>query len=282
MKKIKIFLDMIKFEHTVFALPFAYLGAFLAAGGLPEVSDIFWITAAMIGARTAAMSLNRIIDRKYDGHNPRTSERALPQGKLSVKEVWLYVLASFILLYVSASMLDPLCVKLMPIAVFILIFYHYTKRWSWLCHLVLGAADGLAPLGGWIAITGSVDLPGILLGLAVAMWVAGFDLIYSCQDADFDRFYGLHSIPAKFGIKASFNISLILHALALGFLIYTGVFLDMGFLYWTGIFLASVILYCEHRLVTPHDFSRLGFAFLNMNGYLSIIVFLFTLLELII
>jgi len=285
LKKVRTFAEMIKFEHTVFALPFAYLGAFLANRGFPPAGQLLWITLAMVGARTAAMALNRLIDRNIDARNPRTAERAIPKGILSVTEVWLYVAASWALLLVAAWQLNPLnqpvplTVKLMPIAVFVLTVYPYTKRFTWLCHLVLGVADGLAPLGAWIAVTGRFELPGVLLGTAVAVWVAGFDVIYACQDYEFDRAEGLHSIPAKFGIKRALIISKLLHILTILFLGWAGLVLDLGYLYWIGVIVAIGIFVYEHSLVTPTDLSRLDAAFFNMNGVLSVLVFGFTLAD---
>ena len=279
--KFKTFLEMIKFEHTIFALPFAYLGAFLASGGFPSGHDIFWITLAMVGARTAAMSLNRLIDRHIDALNPRTAGRALPKGTLSIAEVWLYTIISFVLLFIAAAQLNPLCVKLMPIAVFVLVIYSYTKRWTWACHLVLGAALGLAPLGSWVAVTGSIDLPGVMLGLAVAFWVAGFDIIYACQDFEFDKAAGIHSIPAQFGIKKSLIISALFHLISPILLAAIGFYLGLGIFYLIGVLIATGLLIHEHRLVKPNDLSKIGVAFMNMNGYLSMVMFLFTLLDVI-
>ncbi|MDN5348181.1 MAG: 4-hydroxybenzoate polyprenyltransferase [Clostridia bacterium] len=282
LNKLKIFLEMIKVEHTVFALPFAYLGAFMAAGGRPSFHDLFWVTGAMIGARTAAMSLNRLIDRHLDALNPRTANRALPRGLISVAEVLFFIFLSFALLFYSAWQLNMLCVKLLPIAVFVLTIYSYTKRWTWACHFVLGFADGMAPLGAWIGVTGSIDLPGILLGLAVAAWVAGFDLIYACQDYEFDRAYGLYSIPARFGRPAALSWARYLHVLAVILLAATGYALALSWPYYTGVVAAAVILAYEHYLVSPEDLSRVNMAFFNMNGYLSILMFAFTLLALLV
>jgi len=279
--KFKTFLEMIKFEHTIFALPFAYLGAFLASGGFPSGYDLFWVTLAMVGARTAAMSLNRLIDRHIDALNPRTAGRALPKGTLSIAEVWLYTIISFVLLFIAAAQLNPLCVKLMPIAVFVLVIYSYTKRWTWACHLVLGAALGLAPLGSWVAVTGSIDLPGVMLGLAVAFWVAGFDIIYACQDFEFDKAAGIHSIPAQFGIKKSLIISALFHLISPILLAAIGFYLGLGIFYLIGVLIATGLLIHEHRLVKPNDLSKIGVAFMNMNGYLSMVMFLFTLLDVI-
>ncbi len=279
-RKLRIFLGMIKFEHTIFALPFAYLGALLAAGGWPTLPELGWITLAMIGARTAAMSLNRLIDRHIDALNPRTAGRALPRGLLTVAEVWLYTFLSFGLLFYAALRLNWLCVQLMPIAVLVLVIYSYTKRWTWACHLVLGLADALAPVGAWVAIRAAIDLPAVILGLGMGSWVAGFDIIYACQDYDFDRRYGVHSIPARFGKARALSIARGLHALAVLMLALVGLLLHLGLIYFLGVTLAAAILIYEHRMVSPGDLSRLNLAFLNLNGYLSVLMFIFTFLAL--
>ncbi|HZG77204.1 MAG TPA: UbiA-like polyprenyltransferase, partial [Paenibacillus sp.] len=215
MNKVKVFLEMIKFEHTIFALPFAYMGAILAAvasqGTLPSWSDVGWVTLAMVGARSAAMGLNRVIDAAFDKENPRTALRAIPAGLLSKKEVLIFIAISFVLLFYAAGRLNPLCVKLLPIAVFFLTFYSYTKRFTWLCHVVLGLTIGLAPLGGWIAVTGSADGIAFVLYAAVAFWIAGFDILYACQDTEFDREKGLHSIPSRFGVARALLIARAFH-----------------------------------------------------------------------
>ncbi len=281
-ERIRQFGEMIKFEHTVFALPFAYLGAFLANRGLPSGNQLLWITLAMVGARTAAMALNRLIDRHIDARNPRTANRALPRGILSVTEVWFYVIASWVLLLVSAWQLNPLglsvplTVKLMPVAVLVLTVYSYTKRFTWLCHFILGLSLGLAPVGSWIGVTGRIEFPAVLLGLAVLTWVAGFDIIYACQDYDFDRQEGIYSIPAVFGIRKALIISAFLHVLTVAFLAWTGMVLALGYFYWLGVLVAVAILIYEHSLVTPADLSKLDAAFFNMNGILSVLMFVFT------
>lgn len=277
MNKLKVFLQMIKFEHTIFALPFAYLGAFLAAGGCPTGRQFLFITLAMVGARTAAMSLNRLIDRHIDALNPRTAGRAIPAGLLKASEVWIYVILSFALLYYAANQLSPLAVKLMPIAVFFLVIYSYTKRWTWFCHIVLGIALGLAPMGSWVAITNTLPLPAYLLGFGVAAWVAGFDIIYACQDYQFDMAHGVFSIPARFGIAAALWVSALLHVAAPVLLALVGYVLHLGIPYYAGVVIASIMLVREHRLVSPTDLSKLDAAFFNMNGYLSVVMFLFTL-----
>src|SRR5258706_8405454 len=216
-ERTRIFLDAIKFEHTIFALPFAYLGMVLAARaqhGWPGLDKIIWITLAMAGARTLAMALNRLIDAGADALNPRTANRALPRRLLLPREMLLFALAAAVLLVVSAWQLNPLCLKLVPVALVFLVVYSYTKRFTWLCHLVLGLADGIAPIGGWLAVNPTLSaanlLPPLLLGLAVTAWVGGFDLIYSCQDLDFDRSMGLLSIPVRFGVAVALRLSTVM------------------------------------------------------------------------
>lgn len=282
-EKTKIFLEMIKFEHTLFALPFAFMGAILGSvsvsGRLPTWAEIGWITLAMIGARTAAMSLNRVIDKAIDAKNPRTEKRALPAGLLSTAEVLGFILLSFALLFYATSQLSRLAMQLLPIAVFFLVFYSYTKRFTWACHLFLGLTIALAPLGGWVAVTGRIDLVSIVFYLTVASWTAGFDIIYACQDAEFDKSEGLHSIPSRFGIAKSLGIARFLHVLtAAGF---TALFFltDLSWWYFTGIVVSYIILFYEHRLVKPGDLSKVNTAFFPMNGILSCVVFVFTLFD---
>lgn len=281
MHKLKVFLEMIKFEHTIFALPFAYLGAFLAANGVPTAIKLFWITLAMVGARTATMSLNRLIDRHIDARNPRTAQRALPAGQLRVNEVYLYTVLSFLLLGFSAYKLNLLALLLMPIAVFFLVLYSYTKRFTWACHFVLGISLGLAPAGAWIGVTGHWALAPVLLGLGVMTWVAGFDVVYACQDVEFDRKEGLHSIPAVFGLQRGLEISAFLHTLAPIFFIAVGVIMSMSWLYYVGVAIAIMLLFRQHRLVSADDLSKIGVAFFDLNGYLSILLFVFAILDLI-
>lgn len=280
MQKFKVFLEMIKFEHTVFALPFAYLGAFLASRGLPSASKLLWITLAMVGARTAAMSLNRLLDRHIDARNPRTAVRALPTGLLGVGEVYIYVVLSFLLLGYSAYQLNLLALKLMPIAVFFLVFYSYTKRFTWACHFVLGVALGLAPIGAWIGITGHWALSPVLLGLGIVAWVAGFDIVYACQDVEFDRQEGLHSIPARFGMQRGLEISGLLHIFAPVLFVAVGLLLQLHILYYSGVGIAIVLLFRQHRLVSAADLTKVGIAFFNLNGYLSVLMFVFSVLDL--
>ncbi|WP_276351624.1 UbiA-like polyprenyltransferase [Cohnella caldifontis] len=285
-RKIRIFLEMIKFEHTLFALPFAFVGAILGAvteqHRLPEWSEVGWILLAMVGARSAAMGLNRLIDKAIDARNPRTAGRALPAGLLKSGEVLLFIIVSFALLFWAASQLNSLSVKLLPIAVFMTVIYSYTKRFTWLCHVVLGLTLGLAPLGGWIAVTGEITLPALILFVTVALWSAGFDIIYACQDVDFDREHKLFSIPSRFGIAAGLRIARTFHALtAVGFVLLL-VLTDLSWWYLIGIAAAAVLLFYEHRLVKPNDLSKLNAAFFTMNGVLSTVVFVFTFIDLVV
>jgi 4-hydroxybenzoate polyprenyltransferase len=284
LKKLKIFLEMIKFEHTLFALPFAYMGAILGSmvlnNMLPSWSQIGWITLAMVGARSAAMGLNRVIDKVIDAKNPRTAGRAIPAGLLSSKEVLLFILIALVILFVATYQLNTLCMELLPIAVFFLVFYSYTKRFTWACHLILGLTIALAPLGGWVAVTGKIDGVSIVFYLTVAFWTAGFDVIYACQDIEFDRKEGLYSIPSRFGIAKALVLAKLFHVLtAVGFM---GLYFltDLSWVYFAGIILAYMVLIYEHRLVTPKDLSKLNTAFFTMNGVLSVLVFISTWIDL--
>lgn len=277
--KAVIYLRMIKFSHSIFALPFAFTGAILAASGIPSPYQILWIALAMVSARSAAMGLNRIIDRKIDALNPRTSNREIPSGKVKVVEATFFVVVSLLLFIFSAYRLNPLCLKLSPVAVFFLILYSFTKRFTWLSHIFLGITISAAPLGAWIAVRGSLDYEIIPLSLAVVFWLAGFDILYALQDVEFDKRYGLHSIPERFGVKLSLIISRIFHLITWALLVLTGIIFQLNFLFWIGILIISILLIYEHRLVKPDDLSRLDMAFFNMNGYISLTVFIFTLLS---
>ncbi|AEG59825.1 UbiA-like polyprenyltransferase [Desulforamulus ruminis] len=278
-KKLHVFLEMIKFEHTLFALPFAYIGALLTELRVPSGYHILWITLAMVGARTAAMSFNRLVDRHIDAKNPRTAQRALPQGMLGLGEVWFYVIFSFALLGVSAYNLSSLAFQLFPVAVLALSFYSYTKRFTWTCHFWCGVALGLAPLGAWVAITGSFHPAPVLLGVGVLLWVAGFDILYACDDYDFDRQEKIFSIPARFGIPTALRISTVLHVLAPGFFLAVGFILNLGLMYLTGVLIATGLLFYQHILVKPEDLSKTGLAFFNLNGTLSVMMFVCTLAD---
>ncbi|RED60447.1 UbiA-like polyprenyltransferase [Cohnella lupini] len=284
--KLRTFLEMIKFEHTLFALPFAFVGAILGAvtegNRLPEWSECGWILLAMVGARTAAMGLNRVIDKAIDGRNPRTAMRAIPAGLLKSKDVLIFIVISLIILFWAAAQLNSLAVKLLPLAVFFLVIYSYTKRFTWACHLVLGLTIGLAPLGGWVAVTGGITWTAIILYVTVALWTAGFDTIYACQDVDFDRKEGLHSIPARFGISRALGIARSLHALtAAGFALLL-IMTDLSWWYLAGTIVAAGLLLYEHQLVKPNDLSKLNAAFFTMNGVLSTVIFAFTFIDLVV
>ncbi|MGE5577175.1 MAG: UbiA-like polyprenyltransferase [Syntrophothermus sp.] len=275
-RKLWIFLEMIKFEHTIFALPFAYAGALLATGGRATPWQIFWITLAMVGARTAAMAFNRLADAELDAKNPRTRGRALPQRLLAKKEVWLYFMLAVALLLVSAAQLNRLALFLSPVALFFLVFYSYTKRFTWACHLFLGWALGLAPIGAWLAVTGRIDWQVVVLGLAVTFWVAGFDVIYALQDVAFDQTEGLKSIPARFGVKRALFWSLAFHLLTIVLFALVGAAMRLGPVYWIGLMVAAGLLIYEHAIIAPDDLGRINTAFFTVNGVLSVGYLLFT------
>lgn len=276
-RRLRYFFEAIKVEHTIFALPFAYVGMILAAGGWPGWRVALWVTLAMVGARTMAMSLNRLVDRAIDAKNPRTASRHLPKGLLTPWEMGVGVGASGLLLFVSAWQLNPLCLKLAPLAVLSLVGYHYTKRFTWTSHWILGFTDGIAVAGGWIAVRERFDPPAFLLWFALTVWIAGFDLIYACQDVEFDRREGLHSVPARFGIATTLRwarVSHVLTALALAALPWL---VPLGWSYWVGWAAVVTLLVYEHSLVSPTDLSRVNLAFFNVNGYISLIVLLATI-----
>jgi 4-hydroxybenzoate polyprenyltransferase len=274
LSKLRITLEMIKFEHTVFALPFAFIGALLARKGLPTLWQVVWIAAAMVGARSAAMAFNRIVDLQYDRLNPRTRERALPRGSLSVRFAVLFMLAMSGLFIFSAWQLNPLCFYLSFPMLAILLSYSYTKRFTALSHLVLGLAVGCAPLASWLAIRGDFALAPILLSAAVMFWVAGFDLIYALQDVESDRKARLFSLPSKFGIAPALRISTLFHVATVILLAATAILMSLGWMAYAGIAIVAGILFWEHRLVTPNDLSRIDMAFFNLNGYVGILLLL--------
>lgn len=278
-KKTADYLTLIKFSHSVFALPFAFTAALIAAEGIPALSQVFWITAAMVGGRSGAMGMNRIIDRKIDALNPRTKNREIPSGVVKTGEALFFTLASFALLVLAAYMLNPLCFRISPIVLLVLCTYSYTKRFTWLSHVVLGLALALAPLGAWIAVRGTLNAGILPLCFAVMFWVAGFDVLYALQDMDFDRTHGLYSIPGRFGVRRSLWISRFLHVLTVLLLLSIAIIFHLKGLYLMGIVLSSALLLYEHTLVKPADLSKLNMAFFNMNGYISITIFVFTLLN---
>lgn len=267
---------MIKFEHTVFALPFAYLGYILGSEGRIRLDHFVWVTLAMVAARTAGMCLNRIIDREIDARNPRTQSRALVTGAFSAGKAWIIAAASLVVLVISASQLNFLCLALSPAAVLLLTGYHYLKRFSVLCHLGIGTVLACAPIGGWVAATGTLDPAAILLGGAVMFWTAGFDIFYSMQDAEFDKAAGLYSIPARWGVGPAARVAAGLHILTLFFLTSLGIMLSLTAVYWIGLVLAAAILAGEHLLMRGGRLKNLNAAFFTMNGVLSSCFFVFT------
>ncbi len=270
---------MIKFEHTLFALPFAFTGALLAARGIPSGRTILWIIVAMVGARSAAMGFNRWADRKIDAENPRTRERALPKGLVTPVQVVEFTVVSSAVLLFAAFMLNPLAFALAPVALAVVFFYSYTKRFTFLSHAFLGLGISGAPLGAWIAVAGRIELPAIVLGLAVLFWLLGFDVLYALQDMDFDRKRGLHSIPQRFGIRRSLWISRASHAVTMAALFWLVPLLSLGWLYIAGVVISLCLMIYEHTLVREKDLSKLNFAFFNMNANISIAIFCFTLLD---
>ena len=279
MNRIKTFFELIKFEHTLFALPFAYLGMFLAEKRLPGWGVFLGVTLAMVSARTTGMTLNRLVDKAIDAKNPRTRGRALVTGEFSAVTAWGVVAVSILVFFGSAASLNALCLKLSPVALFLLAAYHYVKRWSWLCHFTLGAVLGIAPIGGWLAVTGQFAWPPLLLALAVMGWVAGFDILYSLQDADFDRSIGLHSVPVRFGIRRALAISGWCHAATVIFLALFGFAASLGALYTAGVVVTAVLLKFEHHLVGDGDLSRIKTAFFTINGWVGILLFVFAVLD---
>ncbi|HSW63513.1 MAG TPA: UbiA-like polyprenyltransferase [Dissulfurispiraceae bacterium] len=277
-----LYLRMIKFSHSVFALPFAFTGAILAAGGIPAWQQLLWIVVAMVGARSGAMGANRLFDRHIDAANPRTAMREIPAGKLRVRDVALFTALSFGFMVFAAAQLNTLCLLLSPIAVGILVLYSFTKRFTWLAHFVLGIAIAGAPLGAWIAVTGSFSWSIMPLCLAVVFWLAGFDVLYALQDIDFDRRSGLHSIPQRFGARNSVYLSRFCHCVTFILLLYSGMYFELNDAYWIGMLTVGVLLLYEHSLVRPDDLSKLNFAFFNMNGYISVTIFFFTLIDILI
>lgn len=271
--KLKTTLEMIKFEHTLFALPFAFLGAVLAAEGLPTAWQILWITAAMFGARSAAMTFNRIIDRKYDAANPRTANRELPSGKLSVSFAWAFFVFSVVLFEIAAYSLNWLTFALSPVALASILGYSYAKRFTSFAHLILGWSLAISPTAAWIAVRGAIDseIP-ILLSLLVMMWTAGFDVLYACQDYEYDRKAGLRSIPARFGIKNSLWIARLFHAQAFFVLLLLYFITNLGWLALVGVLAVGALLIYQHTLVKPHDLSRMNAAFFTTNAFVSVIL----------
>jgi 4-hydroxybenzoate polyprenyltransferase len=277
LKRIRDFLNLIKFEHTIFALPFAYLGMVLAAGGWPGWGPFLLITVAMAAARTVAMGFNRIADLFWDARNPRTAKRPLVTGAISLRTAWVGTLLAAIILLLAAWQLNALTLQLAPVALVFLVGYSFSKRFTDLSHFILGFTDGLAPVGAWVAVRGSLftaaDIPAWLLLAAVTLWIGGFDLIYACQDVEFDRQYGLHAIPANAGVAYALRLSSICHAVMMVILLAIAAIMGLGWPYWVALALVAGLVIYEHRLVSPEDLSKVDVAFFNVNSYISVILF---------
>jgi 4-hydroxybenzoate polyprenyltransferase len=277
--RIRTVLEMIKFEHSVFALPFALTGALLAARatqhGWPTLRQILWIVVAMVAARSAAMTINRIADLRYDKENPRTRMRALATGALSVSFAWIFTLVAVVVFFLAAWQLNPLALKLAPLAIAILFFYSFTKRFTSWSHFFLGFALGISPAAAWIAVTGSLDWRILILCAAVTLWVGGFDVLYACQDIDFDRQSGLYSIPKRFGIANALWIARVMHVGVVLLLAWLAASFGLPWLAWAGIVVVAALLAYEHSLVKANDLSKLNAAFFTVNGYISMLFLLF-------
>jgi 4-hydroxybenzoate polyprenyltransferase len=277
--KLRVILEMIKFEHTIFAMPFALMSAVVAAHGIPVWRILGWIVVAMVGARSAAMTFNRIADAKIDAKNPRTAERAIPKGLVSIVEAWVFLIVSAGLLVLAAGMLNKLALVLSPVALALVLGYSYTKRFTSWSHLVLGVSLGIAPVGAWIAVKGQITLAPLILAACVTLWTAGFDIIYSLQDIEFDRKMGLFSIPKALGVPRALLISRLFHAIMAGMLIWFGITVGMGLIYFVGVGVVSLFIIHEHSLVSPKDLSKVNVAFFTMNGLVSILLFLFAFVD---
>jgi 4-hydroxybenzoate polyprenyltransferase len=277
--RIRTVLEMIKFEHSVFALPFALTGALLAARavhhGWPTLRQILWIVIAMVAARSAAMTMNRIADLRYDRENPRTRQRALATGALSVQFAWIFTLVAVGLFFIAAWQLNSLALRLAPVALVILFFYSFTKRFTNWSHLFLGFALGVSPAAAWIAVTGSLDLRMLILCAAVTLWVGGFDVLYACQDVEYDQRAGLFSVPKRFGIARALWIARAMHAGVIALLAALAASFGLPWPAWAGIVVVAGLLGYEHSLVKPNDLSKLDAAFFAVNGYISLLFLLF-------
>lgn len=278
--RIGVYLEMVKVAHTVFALPFALMGAFLAAGGMPPGRTLFYIVLAMVGGRSAAMGFNRVVDADLDARNPRTKDRAIPSGQVSKPMAAAFIFLSVLLLLLSSAKLNSLCLKLSPVLLFLLFSYSYTKRFTWVSHLVLGLCLGAAPLAAWIAVTGAFDPRILIVSFAVLFWVAGFDVLYSLQDIDFDRSAGLHSIPRFLGVGKSLWVARAFHFAMAALLLVGYHSFRLGGWYLAGWGLCAAVLVYEHSILKNNDLSRLNVAFFNLNGLISIALCLFTYLDL--
>lgn len=275
-KRMKIYGEMVMFSHTLFSLPFALMSVIWAAEGFPDSGTLFWILVALFAARNGANAVNRVIDSEIDSKNPRTAHRHIPKGIIKKKNAVFFTVILFFIFEIAAYMINPLCFYLSPAAILIFLLYSYTKRFTWLSHLILGIACGGAPVGGWIAITGKLSLTPFVIGAAVAFWIAGFDIIYATQDIDFDRNEGLFSIPAKFGLTNGLRIAGFFHMLSILILFILKLFIQTGFIYDIGIILCAILLLVEHRIVKPSKARIMNWASYHINQIISIVFFIFS------
>ncbi len=280
MSKLKAHMDNIALSHSVFALPFAYMGAFLAADGFPGGHDLLWITVAMVGARSAALALNNLIDLKYDRLHPRFTQRPMVTGLVKPWEAVALIAGSLLLFLLAAAQLQPLCLTLWPLALMPLVLYPYMKRFSWTCHLVLGLALAGAPVGAWVAVRGELSPVVLLLGLAVAVWIAAFDVIYGCQDVEFDKAHGLHSMPVRFGVAGALRLSRCMHIVSIACFVVVGICLKLHSIYYVGVALAAAVLVYQHRIVSPADLSKVTQKYFMRNGLVGMTMLLFTVFAL--
>lgn len=279
-KKVHDYGVLVMFSHTIFSLSFALISMLLAGHGMPPINKLIWILVAFLGARTGANAINRVIDAEIDKRNPRTSVRQIPQGKMNKGEVIIFSIICFLVMVFAASQLNLLCLILSPIALFLMTIYSYTKRFTWMCHLVLGVTCAAAPVGAWIAVTGSISLLPLFMGAANTLWVAGFDIIYGAQDYEFDTNNGINSIPARFGVKNSLVISSFFHVLAMGFLVVVGLLSSsLGIIYFVGLAIIGVLLFVEHKIISTDNLSQVTIASYGINQIVSIVLLIFGLID---
>lgn len=279
-KKIQDYGILVMFSHTIFSLSFALISMLLASKGLPPYPVVFWILVAFMGARTGANAINRVIDAEIDAKNPRTATRQLPQGLLKKKDVIIFSSICFLIMLMGAYMLNPLCLLLSPIALFLLIIYSYTKRFTWACHLVLGITSAAAPVGAWLAVTGKISWLPLFIGAANTLWVAGFDIIYGSQDYDFDTTNGIHSMASRFGVKSALNIAALFHVVTLLLLIIVGILSNqLGFIYFIGLTIITILFILEHKIVSPNNLTNVKLASYSINQVISIVFLLFGVID---
>ncbi|MCR4435687.1 MAG: UbiA-like polyprenyltransferase [Clostridiales bacterium] len=276
LSKLRTYGELVMFSHTLFSIPFGLIAMFLAADGLPSPWITLWTLIALVSARTAANALNRVVDKDIDALNPRTAGRHFPKGLVKTSEVLLFILVCLGLLVLSAFMLNPVCVVLLPVPLFIFFVYSFTKRFTWACHIILGMACGGAPVGAWIAVTGNITWVSLILGTIVMFWVAGFDIIYGAQDVDFDREEGLYSIPSVFGVKKALIVSAVFHFLCVLLLIYVGFLARLGWIYAAGVAIGTCLLFYEHRIVSPTNLKNVTIASYSVNQVVSTVLLVFT------